>query len=63
MKTEVKVQWGDMLALTDGSIGQVVEFDDQPPYTIKAAFKDKNTGAMITKWIRTEQVEQVMAKR
>jgi hypothetical protein len=63
MKTEIKVRWGDKVALTDGSIGQVVEFDDQPPYTIKAAFKDKNTGEMFTRWIRSEQVEQVMPKQ
>lgn len=62
MRTDVKVRWGDRLALKDGSIGTVVEFDDQPPYTIKAAFKEKYTGEVVTKWISTEQIEQVMPK-
>jgi hypothetical protein len=62
MNTEVKVKWADTVALKDGSIGLVVEFDNQPPYTIKAAFKDKYTGDMFTRWIRTEDVEQVMPK-
>jgi preprotein translocase subunit YajC len=63
MNTAVKVAWGDRVALTDGTIGQVVEFDSQPPYTIKIAYKDQYSGNMFTKWIRTEQVEQVMPKR
>jgi hypothetical protein len=62
MRTEIKVQWGDSIALRNGSIGLVAE-QDPDTFVIRAVFKDRQSGAVVTRYVRTEDVEQVMAKQ
>lgn len=61
MKTNVKVAWADRVELTDGNIGTVVEFDTQPPYVIKVVGKDSR-GIIFKRWIRSEEVAQILPK-
>lgn len=61
MRNDIKVVFYDTLLLRDGSIGKVVEFDNQAPYTIKVVCKTTD-GGVKHKWIRTEDVEQVLPR-
>jgi hypothetical protein len=63
MRVEIKTEWGDKIALRDGSVGVVAEQDKNAPYVIRAAFKNKFTGALVTRYVRAEEVEQVMPRQ
>jgi hypothetical protein len=62
MKDGIKVGFADTVLMTNGEVARVIEFDNQPPYTIRVGYKERYTGEFVRRWIRTEDVKQVLPK-
>jgi hypothetical protein len=56
----IKLGWGTRVLLKNGQIANVVEVDDEPPYTIKVFIKDYRTGVVHTRWIPSEDIAKVL---